>query len=45
MRSIAQEEGCELLTKIHGGECDNRASSCTLAGKAFQHGFYWPTTL
>jgi hypothetical protein len=37
--------GGELLTEVHGGECGNHASSCTLIGKAFQHGFYWPTTL
>jgi hypothetical protein len=45
MRCITREEGCELLAKIHGGECGNLASSCTLVGKAFRHGFYWPTTL
>jgi transposase InsO family protein len=27
------------------GECGNHASSRTLVGKAFQHGFYWPTAL
>jgi hypothetical protein len=30
-----------LLTEIHGGECGSHSSSCTLVGKAFQHGFYW----
>jgi hypothetical protein len=45
LRCITQEEGCELLTKIHGGECDNHASSRTLVSKAFWFGFYWPTTL
>jgi hypothetical protein len=45
MRCITQEEGRELLTKIHGGECGSHSSSCTLVGKAFQHGFYWPTAL
>jgi hypothetical protein len=40
-----REEGCELLVEIHGGECSNHASSHTLVGKAFRHGFYWPTTL
>jgi hypothetical protein len=34
-----------LLAEIHGGECGNHASSCTLVGKAFRHDFYWPTTL
>jgi hypothetical protein len=41
MRCITREEGCELLTEVHGGECGNHASSHTLIGKAFQHGFYW----
>jgi hypothetical protein len=45
MRCITQEEGCELLAKVHGGECGNHASSCTLARKAFRHRFYWPTAL
>jgi hypothetical protein len=40
MRCITQEEGYELLAKVHGGECGNHASSRTLVGKAFQHGFY-----
>jgi hypothetical protein len=38
MRRITQEE-------IHGGECGSHSSSRTLVGKAFRHGFYWPTTL
>jgi ribonuclease HI len=45
MRCITQEEGRELLTEIHGGECRRHLASCTLVGKAFLHGFYWPTTL
>jgi hypothetical protein len=45
IRCITWEEGCELLTEIHGGECGNHTSSCMLVGKAFWHGFYWPTTL
>jgi hypothetical protein len=40
MRCITGEEGCEVLAEVHGGECDNHASSCTLVGKAFRHGFY-----
>jgi hypothetical protein len=40
MRCITREEGCELLVEVHGGECENHASSRTLVGKAFQHGFY-----
>jgi hypothetical protein len=45
MQCITREEGCELLTEVHGGECENHASSCTLVGKAFRHGFYWHMTL
>jgi hypothetical protein len=39
MRWITREEHCELLVEVHGGECGNHASSCTLIGKAFRHGF------
>jgi hypothetical protein len=45
MRCITQEEVRELLTEIHGGECRSHLASRTLVGKAFQHGFYWPTAL
>jgi transposase InsO family protein len=45
MRCITQEEGRELLTEILGGECGSHSSSRTLVGKAFRHGFYWPTAL
>jgi hypothetical protein len=45
MRCITREEGCELLAEVHGGECGNHASSHMLVGKAFRHGFYWPTAL
>jgi transposase InsO family protein len=45
MRCITPEEGCELLAEVHRGECGNHASSHTLVGKAFQHGFYWPIAL
>jgi hypothetical protein len=45
MWCITREEGCELLTEVHGGECGNHASSRTLVDKAFWHGFCWPTTL
>jgi hypothetical protein len=43
MRCITREEGCDLLTEIHGGECGSHSSSRTLVGKAFRHGFYWST--
>jgi hypothetical protein len=45
MRCITREEGCDLLADVYGGECGNHASSRTLVGKAFRHGFYWPTAL
>jgi hypothetical protein len=45
MRCITQEEGCDLLVEVHGGECGNHASSRTLVGKAFRHRFYWPIAL
>jgi hypothetical protein len=45
MRCITQEEGRELLTEIHGGEWGSHSSFRTLVGKAFRHGFYWPTAL
>jgi hypothetical protein len=45
MRCITQEEGRDLLAEIHGGECGSHSSSRTLVGKAFRHGFYWPTAL
>jgi hypothetical protein len=40
MRCITREEGSELLTEVHGGECGNHASSRTLVSKAFRDGFY-----
>jgi transposase InsO family protein len=45
MRCITQEEGRDFLAEIHGGECGSHSSSRTLVGKAFRHGFYWPTAL
>ena len=39
------EQGNEVLADIHGGDCGHHSSSCTLVGKAFRNGFYWPTTL
>jgi hypothetical protein len=45
MQCITREEGCELLVEVYGGECGNHASSRTLVGKTFWHGFYWNTSL
>jgi hypothetical protein len=40
LRCITRKEGCDMLVEIHGGECNNDASSRMLVGKAFQHDFY-----
>jgi hypothetical protein len=45
MWCITLEEGCELLTEGHRGECGITSSSRTLVDKAFPHDFYWPTTI
>jgi hypothetical protein len=45
LRCITPEEGYDLLTEIHRGECGSHSSSHTLVGKSFWHGFYWPTAL
>jgi hypothetical protein len=35
MQCISREEGYELRTEVHGGECGNHTSSHMLVGKAF----------
>ncbi|KAK1561437.1 hypothetical protein QYE76_018567, partial [Lolium multiflorum] len=42
-RCVEPAEGIELLREIHQGECGHHASSRAIVGKAFRHGFYWPT--
>ena len=44
-RCIDSDEGKILLKDIHQGECGHHASSRAIVGKAFRHGFYWPTAL
>ncbi|XP_024315649.1 uncharacterized protein LOC112271007, partial [Brachypodium distachyon] len=44
-RCVEPKEGQEILRDIHQGECGHHASSRTLVGKAFRHGFYWPSAL
>jgi hypothetical protein len=44
MRCISGEEGIQLLQDIHSGVCRSHLSWCYVIGKAFRHGFYWPTT-
>nr|CAH67521.1 OSIGBa0131L05.2 [Oryza sativa] len=45
LKCIPREQGVELLTDVHEGECGAHSASCTLVGKAFRQGFYWPTAL
>lgn len=45
LRCVSKPEGRAILEEIHGGECALHASARALVGKAFQQGFYWPTTL
>ena len=40
LRCISRDQGKELLTDIHGGDCGHHSSSWTLVGKAFRSGFY-----
>jgi hypothetical protein len=44
-RCVEPAEGIELLREIHQGECGHHSSSRAIVGKAFRHGFYWPTAL
>jgi ribonuclease HI len=43
MRCISKEEGNQLLQDIHSRVCGAQSSWCSIVGKAFMHGFYWPT--
>ncbi|XP_020184356.1 uncharacterized protein [Aegilops tauschii subsp. strangulata] len=45
LQCISKEQGRELLADIHRGDCGHHSLSCTLMGKAFRSGLYWPTTL
>jgi hypothetical protein len=45
LKCISREEGIELITDAHQGECGAHSASRTLVSKAFQQGFYWLTTL
>jgi hypothetical protein len=38
-------EGEALLLDVHVGVYAHHASSRSMVGKAFQQGFYWPTTV
>jgi hypothetical protein len=41
-KCISREEGIELLQDVHKGVCGYHSSWCSIIGKAFMHGFYWP---
>jgi hypothetical protein len=43
MRCISKDEGIQLLRDIHNGACGAHSSCRSIVGKAFKHGFYWPT--
>jgi hypothetical protein len=45
MKCISKDEGIQLLREIHSGVCGMHSSWCSIVGKAFRHGFYWPTQL
>jgi hypothetical protein len=44
MRCISREEDIQLLQDIHSGVYGLHSSWCSIIGKAFMHGVYWPTT-
>jgi hypothetical protein len=43
MKCISKDEGSQLLQDIHSGVCGAHLSWRSIVGKAFRHGFYWPT--
>jgi hypothetical protein len=43
MKCIFREEGIELLQDIYSSVCGSHSSWRSIIGKAFRHGFYWPT--
>jgi hypothetical protein len=43
MKCIFREEGIKLLEDVHKGVCGSHSSWRSIIGKAFRHGFYWPT--
>jgi hypothetical protein len=42
-KCIPKEEGIQLLQDIHSSVCESHSSWLSIIGKAFRHGFYWPT--
>jgi transposase InsO family protein len=45
LKCISTHQGQELLRDIHASECGHHASASTLAAKAYQSSFYWPSAL
>jgi len=45
LKCVTQEESLEILEDMHKGECGSHSASRMMVGKAFRHGFYWPTDL
>jgi hypothetical protein len=43
MRCISRKEGIQLQWDIHSGVYGSHSSWRSILGKAFRHGFYWPT--
>jgi hypothetical protein len=43
MRCTSRKEGIQLLGDIHSGVYGSHSSWRSIIGKAFRHGFYWPT--
>jgi hypothetical protein len=43
MKCISKDEGSQLLRGIHNGVYGAHSSWHFIVGKAFMHGFYWPT--
>jgi hypothetical protein len=43
MKCISREEDIQLLQDIHSDVCGSHSSCHSIIGKAFRHGFYWPT--
>jgi hypothetical protein len=43
MMKCISREGTEMLEDVHKGVCGSDSSWRSIIGKAFRHGFYWPT--
>jgi hypothetical protein len=43
MKCNSKDEGSQLLRDIHGAVYRVHSSWCSIVGKAFRHGFHWPT--